>query len=130
MTINNSVPAARFIDAPNLSINAAGNNFIYRDLGPHDGVPVIMLNHWGAVLDNFDPRILDGLASQHRVIATSYRGMGGSGGIAPLTVGEMADDAIALIRALGFEKVTLLGFSLGGFVAQDAVLKAPELVEN
>lgn len=120
----------RYIDAPNLSINVGGTTFTYRDLGPRDGVPLILLNHWGAVLDNFDPRIVDGLASKHRVIATNYRGIGASGGTAPVTIDEMARDAIALIRALGFAKVDLLGFSLGGFVAQDITLKAPDLVRK
>jgi Predicted hydrolases or acyltransferases (alpha/beta hydrolase superfamily) len=82
------------------------------------------------VLDNFDPRIIDGLAKNRRVITTDYRGIGGSGGAAPLTVGEMADDAIGLIRALGLDKVDLLGFSLGGFVAQDIAMKAPERVRR
>ena len=98
--------------------------------GPRGGVPLVLLNHWGAVLDNFDPRIVDGLASKHRVIATDYRGIGASGGTAPVTIDKMARDAIALIRALGFEKVDLLGFSLGGFVAQDLALKAPGLVRK
>jgi Predicted hydrolases or acyltransferases (alpha/beta hydrolase superfamily) len=89
-----------------------------------------MFNHWGAVLDNFDPRIVDGLAKNRRVITTDYRGIGGSGGAAPLTVGEMADDGIGFIRALGLDKVDLLGFSLGGFVAQDIALKAPERVRR
>jgi pimeloyl-ACP methyl ester carboxylesterase len=128
-SVNHTSPT-RFIDAPNLSINVAGTTFAYRDLGPRDGVPVVMLNHWGAVLDNFDPRIVDGLASQHRVVTLSYRGMGATGGKAPLTIGEMADDAIAAVRALDFDKIDLLGFSLGGFVAQDFVLKAPELVRK
>lgn len=119
-----------YVNAPNLSINVGGTAFAYRDLGPRSGVPLILLNHWGAVLDNFDPRIVDGLASRHRVIATDYGGIGESGGTAPVTVDEMARDAIALIHALGFEKVDLLGFSLGGFVAQDIVLKAPGLVRK
>lgn len=119
-----------YVNAPNLSINVGGTAFAYRDLGPRGGVPLILLNHWGAVLDNFDPRIVDGLASRHRVIATDYGGIGASGGTAPVTVDEMARDAIALIHALGFEKVDLLGFSLGGFVAQDIVLKAPGLVRK
>lgn len=122
--------ATRYIEAPNLSISVGGTAFAYRDLGPRDGVPLILFNHWGAVLDNFDPRFVDGLASRHRVIATDYRGIGASGGTAPVTVDEMAHDAIALIRALGFEKVDLFGFSLGGFVAQDVVLKAPGLVRK
>ncbi|SFL30424.1 Pimeloyl-ACP methyl ester carboxylesterase [Bradyrhizobium sp. NFR13] len=126
----NAGSGARYIEAPNLSINVGGTAFAYRDLGPRGGVPLILLNHWGAVLDNFDPRIVDGLASKHRVIATNYRGIGASGGTAPVTIDEMARDAIALIRALGFEKVDLLGFSLGGFVAQDVALKAPGLVRK
>lgn len=120
----------RYIDAPNRSISVGNTTFTYRDLGPRTEVPVVLLNHWGAVLDNFDPRIVDGLASKHRVIATNYRGIGASGGKAPVTVGEMAHDAVALIHALGFETVDLLGFSLGGFVAQDIVLKEPKLVRK
>lgn len=117
-----------FINAANLSITVNGIPFAYRDTGPTTGVPLVLFNHWGAVLDNFDPAIIDGLAQTRRVITTDYRGIGGSGGTAPLTVGEMADDAIQLMHALGFDTVDMLGFSLGGFVAQDIALKAPELV--
>jgi pimeloyl-ACP methyl ester carboxylesterase len=129
-TPRNPDPAPHYAGAPNLFVNVRGTDFAYRDLGPRDGVPVVLLNHWGAVLDNFDPRIMDGLASRHRVIATDYRGIGASGGTAPLTVDEMARDTIDLIRALGFPKVDLLGFSLGGFVAQDVALKSPQLVRK
>lgn len=128
--LRNVASRARYIDAPNLAINVGGTAFAYRDLGPREGVPLVLLNHWGAVLDNFDPQIVDGLTSKRRVIATDYRGIGASGGTAPVTVDEMARDAIALIRALGFKQVDLLGFSLGGFVAQDVTLKAPDLVRK
>ena len=121
---------APFVKAANQSIMVGDTAFAYRDMGPLTEVPLVLLNHWGAVLDNFDPRIVDGLAKSRRVIASDYRGIGGSSGTAPLTVGEMADDAINMIRTLGFEKVDLLGFSLGGFVAQDIALKAPELVSR
>ncbi|WP_122663342.1 alpha/beta fold hydrolase [Pseudomonas viridiflava] len=121
---------AEFIRAANRSVNVEGTAFAYRDLGPRDGLPLILLNHWGATLDNFDPRIVDGLAYTRRIIVTDYRGIGASGGSAPLTISEMANDAIAVIRAMGFQKVDLLGFSLGGFVAQDIALKAPELVRK
>jgi pimeloyl-ACP methyl ester carboxylesterase len=132
MTIpfNKSGPGKRYIEAPNLSVIVGKTSLSYRDLGLRDGVPLVLLNHWGAVLDNFDPRIVDGLASTRRVIATDYRGIGGSGGAAPVTIDEMARDTIALIKTLGFEKVDLLGFSLGGFVAQDVTLKAPGLVRK
>jgi pimeloyl-ACP methyl ester carboxylesterase len=125
-----SVLATTYIDAPTRSIDVAGTAFAYRELGPEGGVPVILLNHWGAVLDNFDPRIVDGLATRHHVVAIDYRGIGRSGGIAPVTIDEMARDTIALIRAMGFEKVDLFGFSLGGFVAQDVALKAPALLRR
>lgn len=119
-----------YIDAPNQFVNVDGTTFAYRDVGSHSTVPLILLNHWGANLDNFDPMIVDQLASRHRVIAIDYRGIGASGGRAPLTVDEMAKDAIAFIRVLGFEKVDLLGFSLGGFIAQDVAVKAPNLVRK
>ena len=120
----------KWINAPTRRVDVAGTTFVYRKLGPATGVPVILLNHWGAVLDNFDPRIVDGLAATRPVIAVNYRGVGASGGKAPLTVAEMAEDAIAVIRALGFQEVDLIGFSLGGFVAQDIVRKEPDLIRK
>ena len=117
-------------DAPTASVDAAGTAFAYRRLGAGTGVPLIMLNHWGATLDNFDPCIVDGLAAARPVIAIDYRGVGASGGKAPLTVAEMAADAIAVIRALGFAEVDLLGFSLGGFVVQDIMRQASGLVRK
>ena len=120
----------RYIDASTLSISVGGTPSSTATSAPGAACRSFFFNHWGAVLDNFDPRIVDGLASKHRVIATDYRGIGASSGRAPVTIGEMARDAIALIRALGFEKVDLLGFSLGGFVAQDITLKAPDLVRK
>lgn len=121
---------ASYVQAPNKRAVAEGITFAYRESGSPSGVPVFLLNHWGAVLDNFDPRIVDGLARKHRVITVDYRGIGLSSGIAPVTVDEMARDTIALIRAMGFDQVDLLGFSLGGFVAQDLALKAPNLVRK
>lgn len=121
---------SRYIDAANQFISVNGVRRAYRELGPRGGVPLVLLNHWGAVLDNFDPKIVDGLAATHHVIAVNYRGIGLSGGSAPVTIDEMARDAIAMIRALGHRQIDLLGFSLGGFVAQDITLKAPELVRK
>lgn len=122
--------APSYVKAPTHLIKAGDTTFAYRELGQQNGIPLVLLNHWGAVLDNFDPRIVEGLARQHRVIAIDYRGIGLSGGTAPVTVGEMARDILLLIRAMGFEQVDLLGFSLGGFVAQEMVLTAPNLVRK
>ncbi|WP_426217765.1 alpha/beta fold hydrolase [Pseudomonas sp. DWRC2-2] len=122
--------ATRYANAANQSINVGGTVFAYRDVGPRVGVPLILLNHWGAVLDNFDPQIIDGLARTRRIIAINYRGIGGSGGSAPVTVAEMADDAVKMIHTMSFEKVDLLGFSLGGFVAQEIALRTSGLVRR
>lgn len=132
--MSRSMPVAQltpsYVQAPNNLVVVGETEFAYRELGVCTGIPVFLLNHWGAVLDNVDPRIADGLARHHRVIAIDYRGIGLSGGVAPVTVGEMARDTLALIRTLGFEQVDVLGFSLGGFVAQDLALKAPALVRK
>ena len=91
---------------------------------------MVFLHHLTAVLDDWDPRIIDGIAAHHRVIAFDNRGVGATGGSVPTTVEQMGTDAIAFIRALGLEKVDLLGFSLGGGVAQMVALQAPELVRR
>ena len=116
--------------APNQQVEAAGTHFAYRRLGPNAGVPVVLLNHWGANLDNFDPRIVEGLAADRTVYALDYRGVGLSGGTAPLTIAEMASDTIATVRALGLTSFDLIGFSLGGFVAQQVLFDAPDLVRR
>lgn len=111
-------------------IDVLGVKFAYRELGQNEGVPVIFLNHLTAVLDNWDPRVIDGLAKTRHVIAFDNRGVGASEGVVPLTVSEMAKDAVAFIRALGYDTVDLLGFSLGGFIAQEILLTEPNLVRK
>lgn len=117
-------------DTPTATIDVHGVRFAYRELGPTGGVPVVFLHHFTATLDDWDPRIIDGLASAHHVIAFDNRGVGGSGGRVPATLDQMAADAIAFIRALGLTQVDLFGFSLGGGVAQVVALQAPELVRR
>ena len=117
-------------DTPTLTVNVGGVPFVYRDLGPNSGVPLILLHHLMAVLDDWDPRVIDGIAAQRRVIAFDNRGVGASGGSVPHTIEEMGRDAIAFIRALGHDQVDLLGFSLGGGVAQMIALQAPGLVRR
>src|SRR3954470_1022275 len=116
--------------APTRTIHAGGVEFAYRQLGPSVGVPVVFLTHLAAVLDNWDPRVVDGIAAKHRVITFDNRGVGGSGGKTPDTVEAMAHDAVAFIRALGFDRVDLLGFSLGGFVSQVIAQHEPALVRR
>lgn len=124
------IRSADWKTAPNQYVEAAGTRFAYRRLGPDVGVPVVLLNHWGANLDNFDPRIVEGLAADRPVFALDYRGIGASDGTVPLTVAEMASDTIGTVRALGLTSFDLIGFSLGGFVAQQVLFEAPDLVHR
>ena len=117
-------------DAPNRTINIDGVTFAYRELGTSSDVPAVFLHHLTAVLDDWDPRIIDGIAAHHRVIAFDNRGIGATGGSVPSTVEQMGADAIAFIRALGLEQVDLFGFSLGGGVAQMVALQAPQFVRR
>lgn len=122
--------ATRYIDAPNRKVDVGGTPFAYRELGDASSVPVIFLTHLGAVLDNWDPRVVDGIAAKRHVIAFDNRGVGGSGGSTPDTVEAMARDAVSFIRALGFEQVDLLALSLGGMVAQVIARLEPRLVRK
>jgi pimeloyl-ACP methyl ester carboxylesterase len=116
---------------PTQTLTAKGVTFAYRELGQHHGgTPVVMLTHLAAVLDNWDPRIIDGLAAKHHVIAFDNRGIGASSGAPSSSIEAMADDTITFIQAKGLQKVDLLGFSLGGMVAQEVVLKDPQRVRK
>ena len=117
-------------ETPTRTIDVGGVKFAYRELGTGSDVPVVFLHHLTAVLDDWDPRIIDGIAAHHRVIAFDNRGVGGTGSSVPHTVEQMGADAIAFIRALGLVGVDLFGFSLGGGVAQMVALQAPELVRR
>ncbi|WP_405633665.1 alpha/beta fold hydrolase [Streptomyces sp. NBC_01174] len=117
-------------NAPTRSVSVQGVHFAYRQLGPDAGVPLILLNHLSAVLDNWDPRVVDGLAARRRVITYDNRGVGASGGSTPDTIEAMARDTVLFIRALGFDRVDLLGLSMGGFIAQVIAAEEPDLVRK
>jgi len=117
-------------NTPTQTIDIDGTTIAYRELGTPGGVPVVFLHHFTAVLDDWDPRVLDGIAGAHHVIAFDNTGVGGSGGSVPADIEQMGTDAIRIIRALGHDKVDLLGFSLGGAVAQMVALQDPGLVRR
>src|SRR4051812_41858267 len=94
-----------FENAATQSVDVNGTNFVYRKIGTKGGIPLVFLHHLTAVLEDWDPRVVDGLAARHHVIVFDNRGVGGSGGSTPKTVEEMARDAVAFIGALGFSKV-------------------------
>ncbi|RUF23380.1 alpha/beta hydrolase [Pseudomonas aeruginosa] len=116
---------------PTQVVSAGGVDFAYRELGQKNaGTPVILLTHLAAVLDNWDPRVVDGIAAKHHVVAFDNRGIGASTGSPANSIEQMADDAITFIKARGFKQVDLFGFSMGGMVAQEIVLKEPQLVRK
>lgn len=117
-------------DAPTRTIKAGGVEFAYREFGPRGGVPLVFLHHLGANLDDWDPRVIDGIAARRHVVTFDNRGVGASSGSVPHTIGEMAADAVTFIRTLGHDQVDLLGFSLGGGVAQDIMVEHPGLVRR
>lgn len=130
-TAATATQGARWRDAPTQIVSAGGVDFAYRELGQHKGgTPVVLLVHLAAVLDNWDPRVVDGFAAKHHVVAFDNRGIGASTGAPANTIEQMADDAIAFIRAKGFKQVDLFGFSMGGMIAQEIVLKEPGLVRK
>ena len=119
-----------YADAPARTIEAGGVTFAYRELGPKGGIPVVFFVHLAATLDNWDPRIIDPIAKHHHVITFDQRGVGASSGSVPGTIEEAADDAYTFIKALGFDQIDIFSFSMGGMIAQDLVVKHPDLVRK
>ncbi|MEG0032097.1 alpha/beta fold hydrolase [Acinetobacter sp.] len=116
---------------PTQFISADGVSFAYREYGQQNGgTPIIFLNHLAAVLDNWDPRIIDGIAAKHHVVIFDNRGVGASTGEPAKSIEQMADDAITFIQAKGFKQVDLFGFSMGGMISQEIVLKQPNLIRK
>ncbi|MFK0041098.1 alpha/beta fold hydrolase [Paenarthrobacter sp. NPDC090517] len=119
-----------YFQVPAKTVTANGVSYAYRELGPKGGVPVVFLIHLAGTMDNWDPRIIDPIAEKHHVITFSNRGVGASTGSVPDSIEGMADDAATFIKALGYQKVDLFGFSLGGMIAQSLVVKHPGLVRK
>lgn len=119
-----------YAQAPARTLRVGAETFAYRELGPRGGVPVVFFVHLAATLDNWDPRIVDAIAATRHVIAFDQLGVGGSSGSVPDTLEEAADDAYAFITALGHTTIDVFSFSMGGMIAQDLVVKHPELVRR
>jgi pimeloyl-ACP methyl ester carboxylesterase len=118
--------------AENLSLEVGGDSFVYRRFGNEQTAApaLVMLQHFRGNLDNWDPALVDRLAQARELILVDNRGVGGSTGVVPESVTGMARDALAFIDALGLKQIDLLGFSLGGYVAQELVLLRPRLVRR
>jgi len=109
---------------------ADGVTYAYRRFGGASDVPLLMLQHFRGNIDNWDPALVDALAAEREVILVDYAGVGSSTGRPAHTVAETARQVIAFADAIGLTRTDLLGFSLGGFVAQDVALTRPAVVRR
>jgi pimeloyl-ACP methyl ester carboxylesterase len=116
--------------APTQFVDVDNARYAYRRFGSATGTPIIMLNHFRAGMDNWDPAVTDGLAKNRPVILFNNAGIASSSGDPADSVTAMANHVIAFVRALGLEKLDVLGFSLGGFVAQEMTANNPDLVRR
>src|SRR6266403_4133004 len=116
--------------APTQFVEANGIRFAYRRFGKTGGVPNVFNLHYIGTMDYWDPAVTDGLARDHEVILFDNAGVSSSSGEVPTTFEEMGAHAIAFIRALGLKRGDVLGFSIGGMVAQEITLQAPDLVRK
>lgn len=111
-------------------IEANGVKFSYRPMGPKSGTPLIFLQHFTGNMDAWDPNVVNAFAKSRQVIVFNNRGIGATDGAVADNIEQMTTDAYAFIQALGHKQVDLLGFSMGGFVAQQLAAKHPELVRK
>lgn len=118
--------------APTRFVEVDGEKFAYRRWGNRTTgqPPLFLLQHFRGGMDHWDPLMTDGLAAGREVILYNGRGIASSSGQPRTRIEHMADDAAAVIRALGLRQVDVLGFSLGGFQAQDLTRRHPDLVRK
>src|SRR5258707_1492989 len=120
MTSDTSVTAlTRFVEAD-------GIRFAYRRWGKSGGAPLVFMQYCSGNLDDWDPQVTDGFAADYDVILFDNAGVGSSGGETPGTVSEMTRHALAFCDALGLKQLNVVGFSLGGMIAQQLALNHPD----
>jgi pimeloyl-ACP methyl ester carboxylesterase len=111
-------------------VEANGIRFAYRRFGKPDGVPLVFHQHFTGTMDHWDPAVIDGLAQDREVILFNNAGVSSSSGEVPTTFEQMGANALAFIKSLALKRVDVLGFSIGGFVAQEITLQVPDLVRR
>jgi pimeloyl-ACP methyl ester carboxylesterase len=115
---------------PTQYVDAQGIRFAYRRFGKAGGLPLVFNQHFTGNLDHWDPAVLDGLAKEREVVIFNNAGVASSTGEVPKTFADMAKNAEAFIDALRLKQIDLLGFSIGGMVAQQITLDRPELIRK
>jgi pimeloyl-ACP methyl ester carboxylesterase len=116
--------------APTRFVDANGMRFAYRRFGKTGGVPLVFNIHFTGTMDHWDPAVTNGLAQDREVILFDNAGISSTSGEVPQSIEEMAANAAAFIKALGLTQVDVLGFSMGGLIAQQLALAEPQLVRR
>jgi pimeloyl-ACP methyl ester carboxylesterase len=125
-----STAILNYSDAPTQYIGAEGLQYAYRSLGRQSEIPIVCLQHFTGTLDNWDPIIINGLAKERQVITIDNSGIGNSGGTTPDNVQDMTQDTIKIIASIGISRCDLLGYSLGGFIAQAMAAVRPDMIRK
>jgi pimeloyl-ACP methyl ester carboxylesterase len=120
----------RHTTAPTQFIEANGIHFAYRRFGREEGKPLLFMQHFRGGMDHWDPTVIDGFAKNRPVILFDNAGVATSSGETPDTIGAMAEHAADFIGALGLSQIDLLGFSIGGYIAQTLAMRHPELIRR
>ena len=111
-------------------VQVGANRLTYRRFGRQGEFPLLLLNYFAAAMDDWDPRVTNGLAARREVILFDNVGVAGSTGETPSTVAAMTKDCIDFCKALGFKKLDVLGFSLGGMIAQQLAFQYPDMIRR
>ena len=116
--------------APTQFVETQGIRYAYRRFGKPGTVPLLFLEYFNSNMDSWDPAVTNSLAADHEVILFDNAGVAASGGETPNTVVEMTPHCVAFCRALGLKAIYIVGFSLGGMIAQQLALDHPHLVQR
>ena len=104
--------------------------FAYRRFDRHGGLPLLFLNYFAANMDDWDPKVTNGFAAEHEVILLDNAGVGGSTGETPPAVAAMTKSCVDFCRALDLKRLDVVGFSLGGMIAQQLAFEYPDMIRR
>src|SRR6202167_1664909 len=120
----------QYVTAPTQFVEANGIRFAYRRFGREGGTPLLFMQHFRGGMDHWDPAVIDGFAEDRPVILFDNAGVASSSGETPDTIDAMAEHAADFVGALGLSQIDLLGFSIGGYIAQTLTIRHPRLIRR
>ena len=127
---NTQCPPTRVRPRPISLLRAREVQFAYRRFGPRRGTPLVLFNYLAANMDDWEPKVTNGLGAEHDVVIFNYPGVGKSSSETPSTVAALAKHCAAFCRAMGLTQFDIVGFSLGGMIAQQLAAEHPDLLRR